>query len=72
MLGLPARGSLAPHPKRRGLHLGSHELDHLTRSESKLGSDGIERRPILPGHLDNSIDVGRGQLHSFNSVLSLQ
>jgi hypothetical protein len=37
-----------------------------------LGSDGIERRSILPGHLDNSIDVGRGQFHGFNSVLRLQ
>jgi hypothetical protein len=54
-------GSSSPHFERRGLHLASHQRDHLPRSQSKLTSNRVETCPIFPGHLDDPIDIILGQ-----------
>jgi hypothetical protein len=61
VLRLAACGSRSPKSKRGGLHFGSHELDDLAWSETELSLNGIESGSILPGHLNNTIDISSCQ-----------
>ena len=63
VLGLPTCCAGAPKSKRRWFHFSSHELDHVARRQPKLGLNGIECSSILPGHLDDSIDICGCQWH---------
>ena len=47
--------SLSPEFKRSAAQLLPHQLDDFTGAESKLTSDGVERGPIFPCHLNNPV-----------------
>jgi len=63
MLGLASSCASSPEAERRGFQLASHQLDDFTWRKSKLGLDRVERRPVLPRHLDDPIEVVCGERH---------
>ncbi len=36
-------------------HFLFHQLNDFGFGQAKLGSDGLERRPVLPGHFDDAV-----------------
>ena len=57
MFGPATRHALAPHPKRRWLHVLSHQIDHRRLSQTKLGLNRFEGGAVLPGHFHNARDA---------------
>jgi hypothetical protein len=57
MLGLSARHPLSPQSKRPGLQLPAHYLNDGSLIQPVVGLDGLKGRAILPGHLDDPVDV---------------
>ena len=70
MLGLASSCSSSPKTERRRSQLTSHQLDDFARRKSKLGLDRVERRPVLPRHLDDPIAVVCGERHVCQSQRS--
>jgi len=57
MLGLSARHTLSPKLKRSGFQLPAHYLNDGGLIQAIVGFDGLKGRAILPGHLDDPVDV---------------
>ena len=58
MFRTPTCSSLSPKFERASTQVLTHELDDFSGGQSKLTADGVERRTILPCHLNNSIQIG--------------
>ena len=58
MLGFAPVYSLAPHFKRRGLHVVAHQGSDFVLSKAKLSVDRIKGRAIFPCHGDDPVNVG--------------
>ncbi len=54
----PTGSSLPPKSERACAQVLPHQLDDFPRSQTKLTPDSIERCAILPGHLNDSIQIG--------------
>ena len=66
MFGLASRHTLAPHYETGALHVFSHQRHDAGFIQAELQRNGIEWRPILPGHLDDAVEGGGiefGQFH---------
>ena len=59
VLCFSTRGSSSPKSKRGWLHFGSHELDDLAWSQTKLRLNRVECGSVLPGHLNNTVNICR-------------
>lgn len=55
MLGLATGCSGSPQSEGRRLEFPSHQRDHLAGRQTELLANGVEARPILPCHLDDTI-----------------
>ena len=58
MLGFAPVYSLAPHFKRRGLHVMAHQGSDFVLSKAKLSEDRVKSGAILPCHGDDPVNVG--------------
>ena len=58
MLGFAAVYPLAPHFKRRGLHVVPHQRSDFVLTKAKLGEDRVKSGAILPSHGDDPVNVG--------------
>jgi len=58
MLGFAPVYPLAPHFKRRGLHVVAHQGSDFVLAKAKLRIDGIKRRAIFPCHGNDPVYVG--------------
>ena len=58
MLGFAAVHPLAPHFKRRGLHVVAHQGSDFVLSKAKLNEDRIKGGAIFPCHGDDPVNVG--------------
>ena len=58
MLGFAPVYSLAPHFKRRGLHVVAHQGPNLVLTKAKLRIDRIKSGAIFPCHGNDPVYVG--------------
>lgn len=58
MLGFAPVYSLAPHFKRRGLHVVAHQGSDFVLAKAKLRIDRIKRRSVFPCHGNYPVNVG--------------
>ena len=66
VFSLTRRYALAPHSKRRGFHLESHELYDIWLFEPVRRLNRFEGCAVFPRHFDDSAYVTR--IHSFASL----
>ena len=57
MLRIATLGSFTPHFKRRLFHVAAHKMNHLARRDSELLTNRIKSCAVLPGHLDDSVNL---------------
>ncbi len=56
MFGRSALHALTPHPETRGFHFFTHDRDYLCFTYTKLHLYSIKWSPVLPCHLNYSIN----------------
>jgi hypothetical protein len=57
VLGASALHPRPPTPPRSGLQRTAHQHDHLRFRQAELRLDGVEGRPVFPGHFDDPVRV---------------
>ena len=65
MLGGPPFDTLTPHMKRAALHVLAHDRADLIFFQTKLHLNGLKRRPVFPGHLNDAVNDVRSEIRSF-------
>ncbi len=70
MFCFPPRSPLSPKLERSRAKLPSHQFNDLAGRQSELDTDRIERRSILPSHLNDAVDVAASKLITFHNEQS--
>ena len=61
--------ALAPVPEARTFQVGSHDSDHVGFFEPELIPYRLKRRSVLPGHLNDPIQLSFGELHGSHELI---